>query len=27
LQRRQITLEAAQRAYARTSGLSLFNFL
>ncbi len=27
LQRRQITLEAAQRAYARTAGLSLFNFL
>lgn len=27
LQRRQVTLEAAQRAYARTSGLSLFNYL
>lgn len=27
LQRRQVTLEAAQRAYARTSGLSLFNSL
>ncbi len=27
LQRRQVTLEAAQRAYARVSGLSLFNFL
>lgn len=27
LQRRQVTLEAAQRAYARISGLSLFNYL
>jgi flagellar hook-associated protein 3 FlgL len=27
LQRRQVTLEAAQRAYARTAGLSLFNYL
>lgn len=27
LQRRQVTLEAAQRTYARTSGLSLFNYL
>lgn len=27
LQRRQVTLEAAQRAYARTSSLSLFNYL
>ncbi|MGQ9685952.1 MAG: flagellin N-terminal helical domain-containing protein [Thiobacillaceae bacterium] len=27
LQRRQVTLEAAQRAYARTAGLSLFDYL
>ncbi len=27
LQRRQVTLEAAQRAYARIAGLSLFNYL